>query len=350
MTLDEWGLSIGQLPSGALGSICDVPGVTVGHYTLDTQRFHTGVTVIQPSPDNVFLHKLPAGVCQFNGFGKTAGLMQLQELGRLETPIALTGTLNVGKVLDGLVGYVIDRCVQDGFPDVRSINAVVAECNDGTLSDIRARPVDALMVHAALAHASTQVEEGCVGAGTGTICHGLKGGIGTASRRLEVDGNTYHLGVLTQTNHGSLEDLTIGGRAVGKELARKLDAHKPDKGSVIVVAATDLPLSSRQLSRVAKRCSVGLARLGSYIGQGSGEVFLAFSTANPYHVLEKKAVEAVRLFREDALDLPFRAAAECTEEAVLRSMLAAHTVTGWQGDKIFSLSQVWEGKSLLQFP
>ncbi len=343
MTLADLGLTVGRLPSGDLGSICDVPGVTVGHYTLDTHQFHTGVTVVQPSPENVFLHNLPCGVCQFNGFGKTAGLMQIQELGRLETPIALTGTLNVGKVLDGLVGYVIDRCVHDGYPDVRSINAVVAECNDGTLSDIRARPVDGLMVHTALRNASTQVAEGCVGAGTGTICHGLKGGIGTASRRLEVGGKAYHLGVLTQTNHGSLADLTIGGKPVGRELAQKLDAHKPDKGSVIVVVATDLPLSSRQLSRVAKRCSVGLARLGSYIGHGSGEVFLAFSTANPYHLLEKDAVQTVQLFREDDMDLPFRAAAECTEEAVLRSMLCAHTVTGWRGDKIFALGEVWKG-------
>ncbi len=343
MTLCDLGLTVGRLPSGALGSICDVPGVTVGHYTLDTRSFHTGVTVIQPSPDNVFLHKLPCGVCQFNGYGKTTGLMQIQELGQLETPIALTGTLNVGKVLDGLVGYVIDRCAHDGYPDVRSINAVVAECNDGTLSDIRSRPVDSLMVHTALRNASTQVAEGCVGAGTGTICHGLKGGIGTASRRLEVGGKTYHLGVLTQTNHGSLADLTIGGKPVGQVLAQKLDVHRPDKGSVIVVVATDLPLSSRQLSRVAKRCSVGLARLGSYIGHGSGEVFLAFSTANPYHLLEKDAVQTVRLFREDDMDLPFRAAAECAEEAVLRSMLAAHTVTGWQGDKIFALNEVWEG-------
>ncbi len=340
MTLSDLGLTVGSLPAGPLGSICDVPGVRVGHCTLNTQRFHTGVTVVLPTAENIFLHKLPAGVCQFNGFGKTTGLMQLSELGRLETPIALTGTLNVGKVHDALVGYVLERCAADGHPDVRSINPVVCECNDGTLSDIQARPVGEAEVRAAIADASTAFAEGSVGAGTGTICHGLKGGIGTASRVLEVGGARFTLGVLVQTNHGSLADLTIGGQNVGARLAQKLQQHKPDKGSCIIILATDLPLSSRQLSRVAKRCSVGLARLGSFVGHGSGEVFLAFSTANPYHVDDAQSVSAVRLFREDDLDLPFRAAAECTEEAVLRSMLASPTTVGWRGDKIFSLCEV----------
>lgn len=341
MTLTDIGLKIGELPSGPLGNICDVPGVRVGQFTLHSQRFHTGVTVVLPSLENIFLHKLPAGVCQFNGFGKTTGLMQLTELGRLETPIALTGTLNVGKVQDALISYVLERCAQDGHPDVRSINAVVAECNDGTLSDIRSRPIGEKEVRAALDSASTAVAEGAVGAGAGTICHGLKGGIGTASRVMEIGGKTYTLGLLTQTNHGRMADLVVGGRPIGRAIAERLQNHKPDQGSVIMVLATDLPLDSRQLSRVAKRCSVGLARLGSFIGHGSGEVFIAFSTANPYHLLDHTPVVTGDIFREDDMDLPFRAAAECAEEAVLRSMLAAETVTGWQGETVHSLSEIW---------
>lgn len=341
MTLHDLGLTVGSLPSGPKGSICDVPGVKVGHVTLNSERFHTGVTVILPGVENPFLHKPPAGVCAYNGFGKTAGLMQLQELGRIETPIALTGTLNVGKVHDALVGWTLAKCAADGHPDVRSINPIVCECNDGTLSDIRSRPIGEKEVLEALSNASDTCAEGCVGAGAGMICHDLKGGIGTASRTMEFGGKTYTLGVLAQTNHGSLKDLTIGGRLVGPRLAELAGRHEPDKGSCIMIVATDLPLDSRQLSRVAKRCSVGLARLGSYIGHGSGEVFLAFSTANLCEELDKTPIVPTLSFREDDMDVPFRAAAECAEEAVLRAMLAAETTVGWQGTTIYALSELW---------
>ena len=341
MTLNDLGLTVGSLPHGATDSICDVAGVKVGHATLNSDRFHTGVTVILPGTDNPFLHKPPAGACVYNGFGKTAGLMQLQELGRIETPIALTGTLNVGKVHDALVSWVLQKCAADGHPDVRSINPLVCECNDGTLSDIRARPVGEKEVFAALAAASDSCAEGCVGAGAGMICHGLKGGIGTASRVMDFGGKQYTLGVLAQTNHGALDDLTIGGRTVGPRLAELGNRHEPDNGSCILIVATDLPLDSRQLTRVAKRCSVGLARLGSYIGHGSGEVFVAFSTANLYDALDETPVVGGQFFREDCIDLPFRAVAECAEEAVLRAMLAAETTVGWQGTKIYALSELW---------
>lgn len=341
MTLSDLGLTVGSMPSGPKGSICDVPGVRVGHVTLHSERFHTGVTVVVPGVDNPFLHKVAAGVCPFNGFGKTAGLLQLQELGRIETPIALTGTLNVGKVHDALVGWTLEKCAADGYPDVRSVNPLVCECNDGTLSDIRSRPIGEKEVLEALANASNDCAEGCVGAGAGMICHDLKGGIGTASRLMEFGGKTYTLGVLAQTNHGSLKDLTIGGKLVGPRLAELTGRHEPDQGSCIMLVATDLPLDSRQLSRVAKRCSVGLARLGSYIGHGSGEVFVVFSTANQYHLLDKTPVVSGQVFREDDMDVPFRAAAECAEEAVLRAMLAAETTVGWQGETIYALSELW---------
>lgn len=338
----DYGLTVGSLPCGPLDRITDVPGVTVGHQTIVSDRFNTGVTVVMPCRENPFFHKLPAAAFVLNGFGKTLGLMQLNELGTLETPIALTNTLNVGLVHDAVVGYMIDRCRQDGRDDLRSVNPIVCECCDGTLNDIQGRPVHAEHVLAAIAAASEEFDEGDVGAGRGMICHGLKGGIGSASRVMTVDGRDYTLGVLVLTNHGSLSDLTIGGKHIGPALAEELAQYAPDKGSCIVIAATDLPLDARQLGRVVRRASVGLARLGSYIGQGSGEVFLGFSTANAFDPRDEHALRAGTIFSDDKLDLPFRAIAECTEEAVLNSMLTAHTVTGWQGKTIYSLAEFAE--------
>lgn len=337
----ERGIFVGRLPTGTRNKISDVPGVTVGHCTVDTARHKTGVSVVMPCPENPFFHKLPAAAVVLNGFGKTAGLVQIDELGTLETPIALTNTLNVGPVWDALAGYMIDRCADDGHA-LRSVNPVVCECNDGTLNDIRQRAVTGEHVRLAIENARADFAEGSVGAGRGMICHDLKGGIGSASRLMEIDGATYTLGILLLTNHGNLADLTISGRNVGAELAQRLDRHTPDQGSCIAILATDLPLDSRQLGRVARRISVGLARLGSYIGHGSGEVFLAFSTANPWDPRDGRALRQGTLFSEDAMDLPFRAAAECAEEAVLNSMLTAQTTKGWQGDIIHSLSDVWD--------
>lgn len=328
------------LSKGPLNKISDVPGVTVGHCTIDTAEHKTGVTVVMPCQENPFFHKLPAAAVVLNGFGKTAGLVQIDELGSLETPIALTNTLNVGLVWDAMVEYMIERCTADGHT-LRSVNPVVCECNDGTLNHIQKRAVNAEHVRTAIESAHPDFEVGAVGAGRGMICHGLKGGIGSASRLMEVDGKTYTMGVLLLTNHGSLSDLTIAGDPIGKDLAEKLNNHKPDKGSCIAVVATDLPLDSRQLGRVAKRVSVGLARLGSYIGHGSGEVFLAFSTANARNSREASCLRQGIMFSEDEMDLPFRAVAECAEEAVLNSMLTAQTTTGWQGDIIHSLRDVW---------
>lgn len=329
----------GALAKGPRNLVTDVPGVRVGHCTLDTEQYKTGVTVVLPCPVNPFYHKLPAGLCILNGFGKSMGLMQIQEMGQLETPIALTNTLNVGLVHDALVGYMIDLCAAEGGT-VHSVNPVVFECCDATLSRIQDRPVKAEHVRAALESAGEDFALGSVGAGRGTICHGVKGGIGSASRRLTLGETTYTLGVLVQTNHGLLADLRIDGAPVGAELARRLDPGEPDKGSCIAVLATDLPLDGRQLGRVAKRVSVGLARLGAYIAQGSGEVFLAFSTANPYDPRSETPVRHGTLFSDDALDLPFRAAAQCAEEAILRSMEASITTTGWRGDVVPALSDL----------
>lgn len=341
----EHGIIIGQMPTGPQNKLTDVPGITVGHCTIDTEMHKTGVTVILPCRENPFFHKLPAAAVVLNGFGKTAGLMQLQELGELETPIALTNTLNVGLVWDAMAQHMIDRCAEDGHA-LRSVNPVVCECNDGTLNQIQQRAVTAEHVQYAIAHARPDFEEGAVGAGRGMICHDLKGGIGSASRQMEIDGRTYTLGVLLQTNHGNLADLTICGKNIGKELAERLGKREPDKGSCIAIVATDLPLDCRQLGRIAKRVSVGLARLGSHIGHGSGEVFLAFSTANPRDPRGGSKLRQGELFSEDAMDLPFRAVAECTEEAVLNSMLTAQTTTGWQGSTIYALTDLWDPNTL----
>lgn len=336
----DYGLIVGQLPTGPKNKITDVPGVTVGHCTVDTDEHKTGVTVVLPCMDNPFFHKLPAASYVLNGFGKTAGLVQIDELGTLETPIALTNTLNTGLVWDALAGYMVDRCADSGHT-LRSVNPVVCECNDGTLNHIQKRAVKEEHVLSAINAACVDFEEGSVGAGRGMVCHDLKGGIGSASRQIDIDGHTYTLGVLLLTNHGNLADLTVEGNNIGKNLAEQLNKREPDKGSCIALIATDLPLDSRQLRRVAKRASVGLARLGSFIGHGSGEVFLAFSTANAWDSRSNSVLRQGILFSEDKMDLPFRAVAECAEEAVLNSMLTARTTVSWQGRTIHALTDLW---------
>ena len=336
----DYGLTVGQLSTGPNNKITDVPGVTVGHCTIDTEEYKTGVTVVLPCQENPFFHKLPAASFVLNGFGKTSGLVQIDELGTLETPIALTNTMNVGLVWDALAGYMIERCAADGHT-LRSVNPVVCECNDGTLNAIQARAVKQDHVRKAFDCACVDFAEGSVGAGRGMVCHDLKGGIGSASRQMDLDGTTYTMGVLLLTNHGNLSDFTIAGENIGKELAKQLNKREPDKGSCIAIIATDLPLDSRQLKRVAKRASVGLARLGSFIGHGSGEVFVAFSTANTWDSRKETALRQGIFFSEDKMDLPFRAVAECTEEAVLNSMLTAETTTGRMGKTIFSLTDLW---------
>ena len=336
----DYGIVVGELFPGIRDKITDVPGIAVGHCTVDTDEHKTGVTVLLPCPENPFTHKLPAAAFVLNGFGKSLGLVQVEELGTLETPIALTNTLNVGLVHDALVEYMVNRCETEGF-ELRSVNPVVCECNDGGLNHIQSRAVDREAVLAAFAAAGPDFDEGDVGAGKGMVCHGLKGGIGSASRKMEIGNEVYTMGALVLANHGSMKDLTIGGNHIGPLLDQARAARESDIGSCIVILATDLPLDSRQLGRVAKRASVGLARLGSYIGHGSGEVFLAFSTANLYEELDKTPVVPSLSFREDDIDVPFRAAAECAEEAILRAMLAAETTVGWQGTMIYALSELW---------
>ena len=332
-------LKIGRMPRGDMNSIGDVPGVRVGHCTIDNDRHKTGVTVVLPCEDDIFKRKMVAAQHVLNGFGKTAGLMQIEELGTLETPIALTNTLNVGKVHDAMVEYMCLQAEREGYA-ITSVNPVICECNDASLNEIRHRAVEEQHVFAAIESAAPSFAEGDVGAGKGMTCHDLKGGIGTSSRKIEVDGDVFHLGVLVQTNHGSLSDLRIDGQPIGLEIERRIHEDTPDQGSCIMVVATDLPVTARQLKRIIRRCSVGLARLGSYIGHGSGEVMIGFSTAN--RIPEKAGCFALRCIHESQINKAFRAVAEATEEAVLRSMYYAHTVTGYSGKVRCSLSEFWQ--------
>lgn len=332
-------LDIGRMEHGERNSIADVPGVTVGHCTVDNDRHKTGVTVVMPCQDDIFKRKMVAACHVLNGFGKTTGLMQIQELGTLESPIALTNTLNVGLVHDALVEHLCQTAEKNGYA-IRSVNPVVAECNDASLNDIRHRAVGQTEVFAAIASASADFEQGDVGAGKGMTCHDLKGGIGSSSRIIEIGNQRYTLGVLALTNHGSLSDLTISGQTVGMDIERQIREDTPDEGSCILILATDLPVSSRQLGRILKRCSVGLARLGSFIGHGSGEVFIGFSTAN--RVPEEADCFSLNCIHESHINTAFRAAAEATEEAILQSMLRAKTVTGYSGKVRRSLAEFWQ--------
>ena len=256
-------LDIGRMPHGPRNLITDVPGVRVGHATIDDGDVHTGVTVVMPPPSNPFLDKLTAASCVFNGFGKTQGLVQVDELGSLETPIALTNTLNVGRVHDAMVAWLIDRCAEDGVR-LTSVNPVVCECNDSRISRIEKRTVGENEVRAAIASASEDFAQGAVGAGRGTICYGMKGGIGSSSRQIRLGDETFTIGVLVQSNYGASADF--------RKATLPPSLAECDQGSIIIIVATDLPLSCRQLRRVLRRCSVGMARLGSYIGHGSGEI------------------------------------------------------------------------------
>jgi D-aminopeptidase len=332
------GVVIGILPPGPLDAITDVTGVEVGQVTLvEGEDVRTGVTVVLPHPGNVFQEKVPAAVFVTNGFGKLTGVTQVEELGTLETPIALTGTLNVWRVADALVDWVL---AQPGNADVVSVNPVVGECNDSRLCDERKRPVGHDQVFAALAAArGGTVAEGCVGAGTGTVCMGWKGGIGTASRRLPANLGGWTVGVLVQTNFGGA--LTVAGVPVGVELGKysfQRALSEPEKGSCMVVVATDAPLDARQLRRLAARTPHGLARAGSFASNGSGDYAIAF-TANPACRVpyQGRGTREVPVLADDDLSPLFLAVVEATEEAVIDSLFAATTTQGRGGTVVEAL-------------
>lgn len=337
--LRDYGITIGTGTPGPQNKITDVDGVTVGHCTVDTSRNKTGVTVILPCRDNPFSRKLTAAVCVQNGYGKSLGLVQIEELGTLETPIALTNTLNVGIVHDALVDYMLKVGEKDKI-SITSVNPVVGECNDSVLNDIALRAVGKREVMAAIDSAGKEFEEGDVGAGKGTVCFGLKGGIGSASRILSLGGQQYTVGALVQSNFGSTENLVIGHRAVGRELT-DIEPAVVDRGSIMMILATDLPVTDRQLKRMCRRAPVGLARCGSFLGHGSGDIVIGFTTANRVETGGDAAVFPLEMLKEELLDKVFPLVAESVEEAVLNSLAMASAVTGYDGTTKYSLTDVY---------
>ncbi len=328
----DFRLICGNMPTGRNNMITDVAGVRIGHHTLRCPApgngdINTGVTAIVPHGGNLYRQKLVAACEIINGFGKSTGLIQIEELGQLETPILLTNSFGVGTCANALIRRAI-KSNPDIGRSTATVNAVVLECNDGPLNDIQAMAVTEQHAEFALKAAGSHVEQGNVGAGTGMSCFGFKGGIGSASRRFELNGKDYHLGILALTNFGCAGDLVLPD---GRRPSPQADAM-PEKGSVIVVLATDTPVEHRQLKRIVKRCGAGLARLGAFWGHGSGDIALGFSTAQPIDHDETRGIVPIEVIHESRIDILFRAAAEATQEAVLNSMCQAEALAGRAGN------------------
>jgi D-aminopeptidase len=363
----ELGLRVGEFETGRWNAITDVGGVLVGHTTtVEGAGVRTGVTAILPHDGDVFQEKVRAAIAVGNGFGKLVGVTQVRELGLIETPIVLTNTLSTFTAATALIRRALTA---SGNEDVRSVNPVVGECNDGWLNDIRGFHVTERHVLGAIDGASSgPVAEGSVGAGTGTRCLGFKGGIGTSSRLVAMDGATYTLGVLVQTNYGGT--LTMSGVPVGRILRERRESNRDggaggggdaggpgdaegDRdaggrgGSCMVVAATDAPLSSRELERLARRAFLGLARTGSIMSHGSGDYCVAFSTAYRISNRQKSPAARIELLRDDRMTPLFAALVDATEEAVYNSLLKAETVTGIDGHEAEALP-IGEVESILR--
>ena len=343
---------IGTLPSGPFGTIADVAGVTVGHCTLDQGVLQTGVTVIRPHQGDPYIDKVPASASVINGFGKSIGLVQIDELGTLETPIALTNTFGVAALAQAQIRAAIRANPQIGR-EWSTVNPLVFECNDGYLNDIQALAVTGQHFDDAFDNASTQVASGALGAGRGMSCFDLKGGIGNASRVVDVAGSGYTVGALVLANFGRLPMLTIDGSPLGRVLAERARAArparpaaeaaaadasvtKPEQGSIIMIVATDAPLDARQLKRLSLRAAAGLARTGSVYGHGSGDIALAFSTAYTVpHAAD--FITLPPLVADACLDPLFRACADGVEQAIVDALWSAVSVTGRDGHRRLSL-------------
>lgn len=400
----DYGILIGRMPPGETNTIADVKGVRVGHVTLKGAEQATGVTAVLPHGGNVFREKVVAASHVFNGFGKTIGTVQINELGTLESPIILTNTLSVGIAADAVIEYILRSNPEIGRT-TGTVNPVVAECNDMLLNDIRAGYVRQEHVLEALEKASHAFAEGAVGAGTGMVAFGLKGGIGSASRLIRLPFGTYALGVLVLANFGRLDDFILDGRCVGPLIREWIKAREgadagartepdsggsegekpvswtarrspgpdgaeavkpsvwekgadgrgegvraeisngprpensdPERGSIIIIVATDLPVTHRQLLRIIKRTGIGLARTGSYYGNGSGDIAIGFTTAYKMPHGQRSRLFSFACMADDDLDPAFHAAAEATEEAILNAMITAETTVGRAGKKVFGLA------------
>ncbi len=364
MRLRDLGAIPGRLPTGAKNAITDVPGVRVGHVTRiegegklveGTGPIRTGVTAILPHTGNLYDDKVSGGVCSINGFGKATGFEQIRTRGQIETPILLTNTLAISRTADAVIGYMLETNPGIGLTS-GTVNPVVGECFDGFLNDTRGRHIHAEHVRHAIMSASDDVQEGCVGAGTGTSAFGFKGGIGTSSRA--VDGGTYTVGALVQSNYGIRAELTIMGAPIGKHL---LHGYLPvagegsqqgyvkeqaptlkdteGGGSIMMVIATDAPLDSRQLTRMAMRAAFGLARTGTISHDSSGDFVIAFSTTHRWAHQTERRIEVVNRVPEGSpvMNQLFQAVVEAIEEAILNSLVAARTMIGRDGNTLYAL-------------
>lgn len=336
----DYGIQIGVLHTGKLNAITDVAGVKVGQVSIhQSDGVHTGVTAILPHDKNIFQNKIPAAIHIGNGFGKLAGYSQVEELGNIETPIVLTNTLSVPTAAAAIIDYTFQ------FPEnnaVKSVNPIVGETNDAGLNDIRRRFITKEHVLEALKNAKTgAVEEGNVGAGAGTMCFGFKGGIGTSSRILPKSKGGYTVGVLVQSNFGGV--LQVNGVPIGIELKKhkfsKIDEAYKDDGSCMIVVLTDAPLSAKNLKRLAARAMLGLGRTGGMAANGSGDYVIAASTAEDLRIAHNSdsMFETFKVLRNNDLDLLFEAVIEATEEAIINSLFAAETLTGFENTKVEAL-------------
>lgn len=328
---------ISETKPGKNNLITDVPGITVGHQTLKDDRLQTGVTVISPSEDNVFKQKMPAGVHVINGFGKSMGLVQVEELGTLETPIVLTNTLSAGTAYTTVVKKMLAENSDIGT-DTGTVNPVILECNDGVINHIRDLGISEADVKQAFEKADTIFEEGAVGGGTGMCCYDLKGGIGSSSRQIAIDGTTYTMGALVMANYGFMQDLSIYDVTIGPRLKKwqEKEKHK-ENGSIVTVIATDIPFDTRQLKRIAKRSSVGINRTGAFGGNGSGEITVAFSTANRIAHYPENEIDRQQRITDEFIDRYFRMTTAVVEEAVLSCLVHAQTTDDRKGQKVWSL-------------
>ncbi len=340
----DFGLVCGNLPTGPGNALTDVPGVRVGHRTIVRDALRTGVTAVLPHAGNLYRSKVLAAVEVINGFGKSAGLVQVDELGTIETPILLTNTFAVGTCSSALIRHAL-RDNPDIGRETATVNPVVLECNDGWLSDIQALAIaeaDALAAIEGAAEGS--FEQGSVGAGTGMSAFGFKAGIGTASRRIALDGRDFHLGVLVLANFGRAGDLILpDGRRPRPPKPGKTPVDAVEKGSVIAILATDVPLDCRQLRRVTRRCGAGFARLGAFWGHGSGDIALGFSTACRIDHDEGRDLIGITILNENRIDRLFQAAVEATQEAVLNALCAAPAMVGRNGHRRPSLVDWLDG-------
>lgn len=341
----EYGINVGRLKPGPLNKISDVKGITVGHSTLKEGSIQTGVTAILPHQGNLFKEKILGASYVINGFGKTIGTIQLEELGTIETPILLTNTLSVGIASDSLIKYMLKQNEEIGN-STGTVNPIVGECNDMYLNDIRQMVIREQHVLEALHNTEVDFAEGAIGAGAGMKCFDLKGGIGTSSRVFTINDESYTVGVLVLSNFGALEQFWLNGEPIGPQIKEQIQQKTTkEQGSIMIIVATDLPVNERQLKRLSKRAGAGLSRTGSFFGNGSGDIVISFSTAQKIpHIFEKaERLHTLQMIHDDQIDIAFEAVTDATEEAIYNSMVTARTTIGRESRKLYSLAEFLSG-------